>query len=199
VKRKIFFAVFCLLIIFLSGCSEEPPTSHDGTGELILYSLWDTSSVAGIKKVVPMSNAKVILISEYGTIIKYTDELGKLQLTHLPAATYDISVKKNHPVDNNILLCGSVKALKIGFNGIVKDTVYTTPFSSFGISINEIYSAGPVNNVFYFYDQFIELYNSSDEVKYLDGMIISRVSGNSDGKGPGADEDDDGEIGRAHV
>ncbi len=193
-KRKIFYIVFYFLAAFFSGCSEEPPTGHDGTGELVLYSLWDTSSVAGVQKLVPMSNAKVILISEYGTMIRYTDETGKLALSHLPAATYDISVKKNHPVDNNILLCGSVKSLRIGFNEIVNDTVYTTPFSSFGISINEIYSAGPINNVFYFYDQFIELYNSSDEIKYLDGMMISRVSGNNEGKGPGADENDDGDI-----
>ncbi len=193
VKQKIFLLI-SILIAFISGCSEQPPTGHDGSGTLVLYSLWDTSSVEGVQKIVAMDNAKVILVSEYGTIIKYTDQQGRLELSHLPAATYDISVRKNHPDDNNIILCGSLRTVKVGYDKTVSDTIYTKPFSSFGISINEIYSAGPVNNVFYFFDQFIELYNSSDEIKYLDGMLIARVSGNSEGKGPGADEGDDGDI-----
>ncbi|MBU1063618.1 DUF4876 domain-containing protein [bacterium] len=44
-----------------------------------------------------------------------------------------------------------------------------------GLQINEIYSAGPPNNFFFFYDQYIELYNSSADTLYLDGMIVCRM------------------------
>ncbi|HEX2983460.1 MAG TPA: hypothetical protein VHO28_07945, partial [Ignavibacteriales bacterium] len=45
-----------------------------------------------------------------------------------------------------------------------------------GIAINEIYASGPSGGGVYIYDQFIELYNYSGEMKYLDGMIMCRYS-----------------------
>ncbi|MFZ0391409.1 MAG: DUF4876 domain-containing protein, partial [Calditrichia bacterium] len=48
-----------------------------------------------------------------------------------------------------------------------------------GIKLNELYYAGPVNTSNYFYDQFIELYNSSSATRYLDGLIIGRVLNSS--------------------
>ena len=45
-----------------------------------------------------------------------------------------------------------------------------------GLKINEIYTAGPPNNIFYFYDQFYELYNGMSETVYLDGMVFLRLS-----------------------
>jgi hypothetical protein len=74
------------------------------------------------------------------------------------------------------------------------DTILSKPISSTGIAINELYVAGPINNMFFFYDQFIELYNASDSIRYLDGMLVSRMSGNNEGLGPGADEGSDGDI-----
>jgi len=44
-----------------------------------------------------------------------------------------------------------------------------------GLKVNEIYAAGPPNNFFYYSDQFIELYNSSEDTVYLDGMVVCRM------------------------
>ncbi|MBN2602495.1 MAG: DUF4876 domain-containing protein [Candidatus Marinimicrobia bacterium] len=44
-----------------------------------------------------------------------------------------------------------------------------------GLQINEIYSCGPANNFFFFYDQYIELYNSAEDTLYLDGVIVCRM------------------------
>jgi hypothetical protein len=40
--------------------------------------------------------------------------------------------------------------------------------------INEIYYCGGDYSKFYFYDQFVELYNSSQDTLYLDGCILTR-------------------------
>lgn len=182
------------LIILLIGCAEKPPTAVDGDGKLELFVLWDSSYTNSFDKAIPLTNAKVILSSSYQIKIYYTDEKGRVYLEYLPSATYSVTIRKSHPNDPNIILVGSKQNIKIISGEIIHDTIFTKPISSTGISINEIYSAGPVNNIFYFYDQFIELYNVSDSIKYLDGMIIMRFSSNSEGKGPGADEEDDGDI-----
>lgn len=188
------YLCFYLLLLLVIGCRENPPAGVDGGAEIQLFSVWDSvlQDLSTIPS--PMKNAKVIFNSEYGTFAKMTDENGVLSLNGLPSAIYSISVRMQHPIDPNILLVGSLRDVHI-ISGIkFSDTILAKPISSYGIAINEVYACGPVNNIFFFYDQYIELYNSSDSVKYLDGMHVMRVSGNSTGKGAGADEDDDGDI-----
>jgi len=189
-----------LLILFpllgLLACREEMPVNVDGNSSINLVAFWDTSTVEGVIKNAPLSGAKVILNSEYGAFVRYLDNEGKISINNIPAATYDIAVRMPHPLDPNIIIVGNIKGVKVLPGSSVIDTIKGMAVSSSGIAINEIYACGPQNNVYFFYDQYIELYNSSDSIKYMDGMIIMRVSGNSgDGQlGPGADEGDDGDI-----
>ena len=195
VNRKVSLLAFAILTIILTGCTEKLPTTYDGNAKIELMAVWDTSTVEGITTYIPLKNAKVILSSEYGISVRTTDANGKMLISGLPSSTYSISVRMPHPLDENILLVGSVRDREITTGKVFTDTVIAKPISSTGISINEIYASGPVNSIFYFYDQFIELYNASDSVKYVDGMLVMRVSGNNEGgKGPGADEGDDGDI-----
>lgn len=175
-------------------CTENPPTIYDGNGQLEIVAVWDSSSTDTMQSVVPMSYAKVIVSSLYGINIKETDNQGKLILSNLPSATYGISVRQSHPLDPNIMIVGSIKEIEVISGSTICDTVFGRPISSTGIAINEIYTVGPVNSIFFYFDQFYELYNASDSIRYLDGVWLMRVSGNSDGKGPGADEHDDGDI-----
>lgn len=187
--------LFFATILSLIGCKEKLPTTYDGNAQIELFAIWDTSSVENITTYIPLKNAKVILSSEYGISVRMTDSTGKLIVSGLPSSTYSISVRMQHPLDPNVLLVGSVRDRVIMTENIFRDTIIAKPISSSGISINEIYASGPINSIFYFYDQFIELYNSSDSVKYVDGMFVMRVSGNNEGgKGPGADEEDDGDF-----
>lgn len=191
--NKVIYFLFIAFAVYL-GCAEKPPTAFDGDASLVVVALWDSTATDSVDNLIPLQNAKVILTSQYGMMVRSTDDEGKLILTNLPSSTYSISVRLTHPDDPNIMLIGSTKEIEIISGKTTYDTIYTKPISSTGIAINEIYSAGPVNNIFFFFDQFIELYNASDSVRYLDGMMVMRVSGNNDGKGPGADEDDDGDI-----
>ncbi|MFA6980893.1 MAG: DUF4876 domain-containing protein [Ignavibacteriaceae bacterium] len=190
---KLFLPIYVILILF-TGCKENPPVGIDGGAELKLFSVWASVQQDQSTVTLPMKNAKVILNSEYGIFIKSSDENGILNLSGLPSSIYNISVRMQHPVDPNILLVGSLRDVQILSGHKFIDTILAKPISSFGIAINEVYACGPSNNIFFFFDQFIELYNSSDSIKYLDGMQVMRVSGNSTGKGAGADEDDDGDI-----
>jgi signal peptidase I len=183
-----------ILLGFLWGCEEEPPVGIDGNAGLEIHALWDSDLSDSLDIYEPLKFAKVFLISEYGTKISQTDENGIFVSKSLPCSRYSISVRMVHPLDPNIVIVGNIKDLDLNISDNLCDTIIARQVSSSGISINEIYSVGPVNNFFFFYDLFIELYNSSDEVKYLDGLTISRMSGNSEGMGPGADEDDDGDI-----
>lgn len=172
---KKIIATFLFLVLFIS-CREKSPVQVDGKTELTISVLWDTSSVANVKKYVPLSNADMIIVSEYGRRREHTNNVGVLHLTDMPSAIYQISARKKHPVDASIRIVGSITNVEVVSGTPVNDTIYTKPISSSGISINEIYAAGPVNNIFFTYDQFIELYNSSDEIKYLDGMQVFRVT-----------------------
>jgi len=182
------------LLLIIPACTEHPPVMTDGDAEVRIVALWEHIDDENNTFHLPLSNAIVTLTSEYGIMMKSTNEYGELFLSNLPTSEYGISVRRPHPDDNSIIFVGSITSLTLISGRLTQDTILAKPISSFGLSINEIYVAGPVNSIFYFYDQYLELYNSTDSIKYLDGIMIMRVSGNNDGQGPGADENGDGSI-----
>ena len=178
--------MFLFLLFYPCGCKENPPVLVDGNGSLELKAVWNNSTDS-IPNIIPLQNAKVILSSQYGMQIYYTGSDGFLRVDHLPSAIYSIAIKASHPQDNTIILVGAIRDVSIGSGQISTQTITAKPVASSGISMNEIYCVGPVNNIFYFYDLFIELYNSSDSVKYLDGMQVMRVSHSNGSLMPGDD------------
>jgi hypothetical protein len=190
------FIACCVGVLLFAGCVEDPPTAVDGNATLVITALWEPA-VAGAPGgvFIPLPNAKVILMSEYGMMVRQTGPDGVLRLEKLPSAHYSVSVRKAHPDDPSIQLVGSSLDLPVTSGETVADTIMTKAISSTGISINELYVGGPVNSMFFFFDQYIELYNASDSVRYLDGMLIMRVTGTSDlGIKPGEDGGNDGDI-----
>lgn len=195
-KMKIkFLLIIPVFFIILAGCMENPPAIKDGYGKLSIIAYGDTAIADTVPAYIRMRNAKVILTSEYGTMIRYTNDEGILSLETLPSAVYNITFRMVHPLVNSRVLVGNIKNIEITSDRVYVDSVFASPVSNTGLAINEIYCAGPINNFFYFYDQFIELYNYSDSLIYLDGMQISRVSGTNDGQyQPGEDYGNDGDI-----
>ncbi|NUN07782.1 MAG: DUF4876 domain-containing protein [Ignavibacteriaceae bacterium] len=193
-KKINFIFLIPALLLIVAGCMENPPSIRDGEGKLRITAYGDTSVVDTVPHYIRLRNAKVILTSEYGTMISYTDNEGILSIESLPSAIYNITFRMVHPLVSNRILVGNIKNIEIASHRVYVDSVFASPVSNTGLAINEIYCGGPINNFFYFYDQYIELYNYSDSLIYLDGMQVSRVSGNNEGKGPGADEGDDGDF-----
>jgi len=184
-----------LMSLLLISCNDSPPLFNDGNSKLTLFAFRDSTGHDGHSNYVPLKHAKIFLVSEYGTSIRYADENGKLEAENLPSSVYQVVVKTAHPDDPNIMFVGTLTGMDISPEKSKCDTIIAKPVSSSGISINEVYYSGPVNNIFYFYDQFLELYNSSDSIKYLDGMIVGRLlSDDSKGAAPGEDVDNDNVI-----
>jgi len=193
-KRNILIISF-LTLVFLS-CEEQPPVTVEGNTYVEISAYWHSVPSDTTSELLPMSNATVIFSSEYGVFVKQADANGKLIVTGIPSAVYSISCRMNHPDDKTIQLVYNQRDISIFSGNRIVNSYIAKPITSSGISINEIYCGGPLNNVFFFYDQFVELYNLSDSTKYLDGMMVMRFSGNSEEgqKGAGADEDDDNDI-----
>ena len=195
--------IFLLLLFLLNGCVENLPEFPGSkkclpllldNGSLALKVVWNKSTDS-IPDIVPLENAKVILSSHYGRQVINTGADGYIKVNDLIIAPYYISVTATSPLDQTIDLTGIIQTLNISSGKICDTTITVKPVYKTGITINEIYCSGPVNNIFYFYDQYIELYNSSDSVRYLDGMMVMRVSGNLNGiYFPGADWYNDGRM-----
>jgi hypothetical protein len=69
----------------------------------------------------------------------------------------------------------------IDLSADVKDTVTVyldNMIEQSPLVISEVYAAGPTNAGLYIHDKFIEIYNQSDSVQYLDGLIIADIWAN---------------------
>ena len=174
VKKIIFILLVTLILI---GCYRDQPSLHDNEFSVKLYVKYKNHLI---------KNAEVKLASmdyEQETIINTTDSTGSVIFKNLPFTDYNVSIKDlievpssnmRGPLDTIMIQGG--KIISPADEEFLIDTIYTfTSGIEPGIKINEIYYCGPPNDFFYQYDQFIELYNSSDDTLYLDGMVICRV------------------------
>ena len=173
--RKVLFITSIALL--LTGCFKSSPSTKDGNLSLELYVKYETELLKGV----PVS----LITDEYpmSALVDTTDEFGKVSFEDIPFAIYQVKIKGNTVIPSflepgeldTIMVTGS-SFIEPENDDVFVDTVFTIASgTSPGIKINEIYSAGPPNNFFYFYDQYFELYNSSEDTLYLDGMIFCRM------------------------
>ncbi|HEX3073974.1 MAG TPA: hypothetical protein VHP30_10210, partial [Ignavibacteriales bacterium] len=180
-------------LLHLSGCAEEPPVTPDGRGSIEITAMGDMS-LTDTAKYVPLANAKAFVTSEYGVFEFQTDEHGILKLENLPSSVYNINIKMRHPDNSSILISGNLLDIPITTREVYADTLFADQTAGTGIAINEIYASGPVNDIKFYSDQFIELYNYSEETKYLDGMIMCKFAVEFIPGGTGSDTGNDGDI-----
>ncbi|APF19212.1 DUF4876 domain-containing protein [Caldithrix abyssi] len=184
--KKIFLLALGLLIV---ACEKSPPTQQDGS--LVLRTilvdqsgLIETDPELGYA---PLSNARAVLESNtyYESpgvrkkYVAYSDSQGVVEFKDLLLGRYTLTVEKEVEVSiensdqvDTLTLRGSklIEMMDLTF----EDTLKANLALESSLVINEIYYCGPKNKAFYFYDQFIELYNNSDTTVYLDGLILCR-------------------------
>jgi len=189
-KTIIIILIYLTLFGALTYCSRSMPTDKDGSFS-VEYVIKDSSGILEDNPnydYAPLTNSPVILESnsyyaDFNNLYRYfskTDESGYVKFENLPSSGYRLSVVKDtfyvDPVNND-----SIKIQLTGFKEIenlqenISDSLFVSVSHKSGIVINEIYYCGPKNRAFYFYDQFVELYNTSDSTLYLDGLIVSRA------------------------
>ncbi len=157
--------------LLFSGCAQKKPVCVEGNGKALVYVEFKESPELPGK---PVQNAKVELRPEHtGKITPvFTNDQGLAEFDRLISGNYIASA--TYRWDSLKVLVGSTSS-DVRSNTTVVDTIRLFP-SKPGLKINELYTVGPPNDEFYFYDQFIELYNSANDTAYLDGMIVCRLS-----------------------
>ncbi len=183
-KKKIITLSAALFTVFMTvSCMlfESRPETLDGNLSIRLCFTVpsDTDSTA----VTPVEDLDVkIYTTDYSIpeMHALTDSAGVVLFEHLPYAYYNVEAYSIlHPSEFEEIEVVGAKALNLTADSLGTDSVYTDTLcmeqSKRGLKINEIYTSGPPNNIFYFYDQFFELYNGLSETVYLDGMIFLRL------------------------
>ncbi len=190
IAKKIRILITGLLILMFSSCARQAPTEKDG--RLCLTAIFaDGSGVIAVNEQLgyaPVAYSRVTLESRlynadphtFARYVAKTDSLGRAVFRDIPAADYIISLVKDTTYVNpengatsQVTLKGHAVA-HVYSEKVQLDTIKTSLSLHSDVVINEVYYCGPVNRAYYFYDQFVELYNASDSTRYLDGMILCR-------------------------
>jgi len=170
--------ILFVAVLAVQGCgSDEKPTLPDGDGKLSVVIVDTTGTVPGSTPGIPavVEGASVSLQARTHEHVEVTDAVtGVADFSLLPAGEYSLFARKELPV-------GAQKKVFTGFidvyvpgPDVVVDTIYVGIVTVNALMINEIYYAGGDYSKFYFYDQFVELFNSSQDTLYLDGCILTR-------------------------
>lgn len=167
-------------LLLFSACSGEKPSTPDGTGIITLLLVDTTGTLPGSVPGEPayLGGAKVSIQARSHEFVDAgeSDDSGIAGFTGLAAGDYTVFARRE-------ILAGAQKKVFTGFadvrvdgEGEVADTLYLSTVTVNALMINEIYYCGSDYAKFYFYDQFVELYNSSQDTLFLDGCIITRNS-----------------------
>ena len=171
--KRILIPTCGMAVVFtLMSCGLEKPDHPDGRNTLAILAL-DTSGVNG-SGWNPVSGAEVevgCLTAKYGRAFK-TDANGRLVIENMPAGKYTVQANKKDDVSKILFTGQKVEELVNAVDR--KDTIFMSFMPTSPVVINEVYYAGCNASAFYSYDQFVELYNTTDETFYLDGYSLIR-------------------------
>lgn len=178
----------CLLFVILLtiiNCFENRPEIEDGhlTIRLVVKLV---SEDYGIDELMD-STVVYLNTTEYeiAEIRDTTDEYGVAEFENLSWIGYhSLAIRRNYRFQTEFgveilpMMIGDKQL--IPQNELYVDTLFLKGPAPKGLKINELYTVGPPNRFFYFYDQYFELYNSSDETVYLDGIHFCRMGSSLD-------------------
>lgn len=171
-KRSLAIVSLACAAALVVSCGAEKPEVAEGRATLVLQAM-DTSGVysegwSGV------ANASVEITSAtfaYKHIFT-TDEMGRIEIEGLASGDYYVQASMRDD-ENDVLLAGQRK-MKLTSDAEEKDTLFMSFVPMSPIVINELYYAGCNASSFYFYDQYVELYNSTGDTLYLDGIVVCR-------------------------
>jgi len=171
-KRSLAIVSLACAAALVGSCGAEKPEVAEGRATLVLQAV-DTSGVysegwSGV------ANASVEITSAtfaYKHIFT-TDEMGRIEIEGLASGDYYVQASMRDD-ENDVLLAGQRK-MKLTSDAEEKDTLFMSFVPMSPIVINELYYAGCNASSFYFYDQYVELYNSTGDTLYLDGIVVCR-------------------------
>ncbi len=158
--------------VMVASCGSDKPGSPDGSNNVTLMAM-DTSGVYGEEWAgLPDVTIRVTATNISHERLAVTDAIGRAFLKDLPAGDYIISAEKQDQ-EKEIMLVGQ-KSQHLRYSPSLLDTLCMGYIQSSPLVINELYYCGCRSSAFYYYDQFIELYNASNDTIFLDGYVMGR-------------------------
>lgn len=167
-----------VLLAALAACEREKPAAVDGDG-IISIAIVDTTgtmpgSVPGEPMVIPEAQVSLQARTHEQVETAESNDSGTADFAGLPAGEYSVFARREMPLGAQKQVFTGYADVGIAGTGLVEDTVYVSTVTVNALMINEIYYCGADYSTFYFYDQFVEIYNSSEDTLYLDGTILTR-------------------------
>ncbi len=153
------------------SCGKDKPTVPDGSNNIRLFAV-DTSGVQGGWVALDGATIRVSSSTSLFEAIYETGPDGYADLTGLVAGTYMMQAELIND-DEHFTILGQ-KEISILYEPGMSDSILMDYQQSSPLTINEIYYCGCSYSRFYFYDQFVELYNSSPDTIWLDGYLMCR-------------------------
>lgn len=178
------FIFYSFVLLSLIACSKEEPENF--TSKLQLDVSYATEGYDQSLAETPVTVRLTNLLNGSSTENEYP--LGAILIEELMAGSYDIEVKSSFTKEEFRELTGEeVLSETITFNASAKNVSVQEDIThqmqlvagrSGGFVIKQIYYAGSdrVEGALY-RDQFIEIYNNTDEILYADGLYFGRLWG----------------------
>ena len=180
--------VVCVAVLaapaVFSGCGVDVPGMPDGRAALVV-TVADTSGylaggVPGERYLVDSAEVRIESRTHIFTAVQMTGPEGVVTFDHLPTGIYTIFATRTVKLGSaNKVFTGGYKVEMQGEVTVV-DTVDVKLVASSELMINEIFYMGSCASMFYMYDVFVELVNTSDDTLYLDGMLVMRAYNGKD-------------------
>lgn len=194
-NKLLFLLLVCILAISCNSIVkfEEKPFIKE-RGELSIIKFIDNTGY--MEKLYGSNNvrgAEVILKSNYWQteINTLTDDSRLVGISDYLSNQYFISAIRVMREEEMILITGlriknhklvNKKTKIIELRADKKDTIFVEMDLQVGgspVVISEIYACGPPGAGLYYHDKYIEVFNQSDSIVYLDGIIVAAVYASS--------------------
>jgi len=197
VVKLILLYLSILASIMVNGCSEilnidEVPGVKERGGDFIINLKDNTGFMQKLFGKGSVPNAIVQLKSNsLGTEYSFvSDSSGNVRITGLISDSYFISIKRGMlPQEleaifgaytkDYVLVNKETKAIELSAGGVSEYEIRLDTISKSALVISEIYASGPTGAGLYYHDKYIEIYNQSEYIQYLDSMIIAIVYSSS--------------------
>jgi hypothetical protein len=176
-KTRAVITILVILLVMAFSCGREKPGMPDGGNNIRLFAV-DTSGVEGGWAAIEGATIRVSSSTSQFEAVYETGPGGFADLDGLVAGTYMLQAELID-LEENFTILGQ-KEISVLYDPQMSDTVFMNYQRSSPLTMNEIYYCGCNYSRFYYYDQFIELYNSSADTLWLDGYIICRTAQSDD-------------------
>jgi hypothetical protein len=162
----------------LASCSEDMPGAVDGNG-CVTFVIADTSGIFPLSTVntpFAMDSTEVRLKSRSHefSAVGVTDAAGRVTFENLVSGWYDVFARREVLIENNRKVFTGGFDFFLAGDETLADSVFVNLIAASDLMINEVFYCGSDYSTFYFYDQYVELYNAAADTMYLDGIILTR-------------------------